>query len=83
MHRQLAGVLGFLFTNAFLTKRYFQKSFALRHYNFKLDLATQMAKFDESKRRIRQINNDAMLIPTKETVHLPKLLKENQWYQEN
>ena len=84
MHRQASGVLGFLFTNSFLAKRYFQKNFTLRHYQFKIDLANELVKFDEGKRRMRRIPHDMQLIASNSTNqhHLPKLLKSNQRYQE-
>ena len=41
--RQVAGVLGFLFTNAYLGYRHFQKS-AMKHSNFKIELANSISR---------------------------------------
>ena len=44
--RQFAGLMGFLFTNAFLAIKYFEKKSDLRHYQFKMSLVNEMLSFD-------------------------------------
>ena len=47
--RQFAGVLGFIFTNSYLAMKYFQrKDTDLKHADFKMELANQMVKFEET-----------------------------------
>ena len=82
-HRQVSGVLGFLFTNAFLTKKFFQKT-NLKHHEFKIMLANKMVKFEESKRRMRSL---PISLPASENrseavAHLPKLIKEGARHQQ-
>ena len=84
IHRQVAGVLGFLFTNAFLTKRYFQKS-SMKHYDFKIKLANKMSTFVEAQRRMRRLKIDVAVPVNPDAAHLPKLLKDERfqkpcWY---
>lgn len=45
IHRQFAGILGFLFTNAYLAYNYFRKT-SIKHVDFKIKLANLMVTFD-------------------------------------
>lgn len=80
IHRQVAGVLGFLFTNAYLTKRYFQKS-NLKHYQFKLKLANKMTTYTEAQRRMRRLTVGVPAPVDPAAVHIPMLLKEDIRHQ--
>ena len=48
--RQLAGVLGFLFTNSFLAYRHFRKS-TMKHSIFKMKLANTLMEYKEPQQR--------------------------------
>ena len=79
IHRQAAGVFGVLLTNAFLMKKYFQKS-PLKHYQFKIALANDMVSYSDATRRTRQLQIDVPLDATgSDLPHLPKLLKSDRY----
>ena len=84
--RQLAGILGFLFTNAYLAKRYFQKS-GMKHCDFKIALANAMCKFKESTQRAKRLSIEIPAKPesalTDGKIHLPKLISETGRFQKN
>ena len=49
--RQFTGILGFLFTNAYLAYRYFTPhQSSLEHVNFKMALSNQLVEFSEIPR---------------------------------
>ena len=73
MHRQAAGIFGKA-EESLLTKRFFQKS-DIRHSDFKIALAN----FSESTRRMRGIP-EGPSPSSSESIHLPRLLKDNQRY---
>ena len=78
IHRQIAGVLGFLFTNAYLTKKHFQKT-SIKHYEFKLELANKMVKFKEETKRMRRVKIDVPVLPKSDVIHVPQLLKVERY----
>ena len=49
------GVLGFLFTKAYLAKHHFQKS-PLKHCEFKIHLANSLANFKEATQRTKRLS---------------------------
>ena len=73
--RQVGGVLGFIFTNAYLAKRFFQKS-TIKHCDFKIKLGNALCKFKEATQRAKRLSIDVSISNTHiEKVHLPKLLE--------
>ncbi len=78
VHRQASGVFGFLTTNAFRTKQFFQKT-SLRHYEFKIKLANAMVSFSQTQRRMRRLRIDVVSKSDSDPTaqHLPRLLKAN------
>ena len=72
--RQVAGVLGFLLTNAYLAYRYFQKS-PMKHCDFKIALANALTTFKEVSKRSKRLSLEVSIVAeTSPKVHLPKLL---------
>ena len=47
IHRQFAGVVGFIFTNAYLASNYFQKK-EVKHVCFKINLSNAMVTFEDN-----------------------------------
>ena len=88
--RQLAGVIGFLFTNAYLAYRHFWKS-QIKHTDFKVKLANALSKFKETAPHAKRFSLEVP-IPDIAKVHVLKLLqkptkdgveqeRKNNWYQ--
>ena len=55
--RQVAGVLGFIFTNAYLAYRHFQNP-NLKHSSFKINLANELMSFRMKQHRPPRLSND-------------------------
>ena len=62
-----AGVLGFLFTDAYLAYRHFQKS-TMKHCDFKITLANLLMRFQKEDRR-----PERLIAPAAETVPTPSI----------
>ena len=88
--RQVAGVIGFLFTNAYLAYRHFHKS-QIKHSEFKVELANALYKFKETAPHTKRFSLEVP-IPDIAKVHVLKLLqkptkdgveqeRKNNWYQ--
>ena len=72
--RQVAGVIGFLFTNAYLAYRHFQKS-QMKHADFKVKLANALTKFKETTPHAKRFSLEVP-IPDIAKVHFLKLLQK-------
>ena len=72
--RQVAGVIGLLFTNAYLAYRHFQKS-QIKHSNFKVKLANALSKFKETAPHTKRFPLEVP-IPDIGKVHVLKLLQK-------
>ena len=88
--RQVAGVIAFLFTNAYLAYRHFHKS-QIKHSEFKVELANALYKFKETAPHTKRFSLEVP-IPDIAKVHVLKLLqkptkdgveqeRKNNWYQ--
>ena len=72
--RQVAGVIGFLFTNAYLAYRHFHKS-QIKHSEFKVELANALYKFKETAPHTKRFSLEVP-IPDIAKVHVLKLLQK-------
>ena len=72
--RQVAGVIGFLFTNAYLAYRHFQKS-EIKPSDFKVKLANALSKFKEIAPHTKRFSLEVP-IPDIAKVHVLKLLQK-------
>ena len=72
--RQVAGVIGFLFTIAYLAYCHFQKS-QIKHSDFKVKLANALSKFKETAPRTKRFSLEVP-IPDIAKVHVLKLLQK-------
>lgn len=58
LQRQLAGILGFIFTNSYLAMKYFGNNKDMKHVDFKKALANQMIVFDEVVSREKRLQRN-------------------------
>ena len=72
--RQVAGVIGFLFTNAYLAHRHFQKS-QIKLSDFKVKLVNALSKFNETAPHTKRFSLEVP-IPDIAKVHVLKLLQK-------
>ena len=72
--RQVAGAISFLFTNAYLAYRHFQKSH-IKHSDFKVKLANALSKFKETAPHTKRFSLE-LPIPDIAKVHVLKLLQK-------
>ena len=72
--RQVAGVIGFLFPNAYLAYRHFQKS-QIKHSDFKVKLVNALSKFKETAPCTKRFSLEVP-IPNIAKVHVLKLLQK-------
>ena len=72
--RQVAGAIGFLFTNAYLAYHHFQKS-QIKHSDFKVKLANALTKFQDTP-PCRKTFSLEVPIPDIPKVHILKLLQK-------
>ena len=72
--RQVAGVISFLFTIAYLAYCHFQKS-QIKHSDFKVKLANALSKFKETAPRTKRFSLEVP-IPDIAKVHVLKLLQK-------
>ena len=72
--RQVAGAIGFLFTNAYLAYRHFQTSH-IKHSDFKVKLANALSKFKETAPHTKRFSLE-LPIPDIAKVHVLKLLQK-------
>ena len=64
LQRQLAGIVGFIFTNSYLAMKYFGNNKDMKHVDFKKALANQMIVYDEVERREKRRSKNADKILT-------------------
>ena len=72
--RQVAGVIGLLFTNAYLAYRHFQKS-QIKHSDFKVKLANALSKFKETAPHTKRFSLEVPILYIGK-VHVLKLLQK-------
>ena len=72
--RQVAGVISFLFTNAYLAYHHSQKS-QIKHSDFKAKLANALSKFKETTLHMKRFSLEVP-IPDIAKVHVLKLLQK-------
>ena len=68
--KQVAGVVGFLFTNAFLAYKHFQKS-ASKHSQFKVNLANALTRFKEAEPKAKRLSLYVVMLKV-QRVHVLK-----------
>ena len=73
--RQVAGVLGFLFTNAYLAYRHFRNS-NMRHSDFKLRLANALMGYTVEQHGTLMLSKNNVAPADEAKVHVLKLLEK-------
>ena len=94
-HRQFSGLIGFLFTNAFIAYKYFggKSGYVMTHTEFKMKLANQMVNFrDFDSIVLRSVATPQVGEPAEATDHVVRYfntctyrvtLQQRCWYCRN